>query len=252
MQVSKINWAGLLVENFNDALNFFKQTLGLPMENLYAEKQIAQFRLPSGQLFELFGPKNRKRKEKYKFFKGIALGFEVSNLDEVNKKLKDNKVKYITDVESSSHDSWSMFLGPENNVLQVQQSKSTGFKNIAYICLYVSNMAETVYFYRNILGLEPLNPKENPETSHWYAFKTGQTILAIERHGVKKTSLKTKAENPYLLQFIAETPEAFELFNQKLEKHKVKLLDRSKRTNYGTITNFYDPDGNKIEVIYQN
>ncbi len=247
--VRQIGWAGFMVEDFSSAVNFFKDTLKLSLEKLYEEKQVAQFRLSSGQLFEIFGPKNRQRKEKYRLFNGISLGFDVENLDSIYESLAKKGVKFVTGVEKSSNDSWVMFLGPENRLLQIQQSKIRKPKSIAYVCLYASNLLESVRFYRDVLGLEPVNSNENPETSHFYAFNTGSTVLALERNGVRKNRLKTKSENPYLLQFRVDSKEELEQVNQRLEKNGIKLLDRSKKTGYGTITNFFDPDGNKLEFI---
>lgn len=68
-------------------------------------------------------------------------------------------------------------------------------QTIAYICLYASDLPQSVKFYRDVLGLEEMN--------------------------------------------------------KRLEEKGVRLLDRSKETSYGTITNFCDPDGNKLEIIYQ-
>lgn len=125
-------------------------------------------------------------------------------------------------------------------------------EKIAYICLYASDLEESVKFYRDILGLEPTNPEEDVESTNFYAFNTGTTILAIERNGVKKGEMKTKAENPFLLQFRAESKEHLEEMNKVLEKNGVTLFDRSKQTHYGLLTNFCDPDGNKLEILYQN
>lgn len=250
MRINKINWAGLLVEEFESGVEFFRDKLGLTIEKLYEEKQVAQFRLPSGQFFEVFGPKNRDRKEKYRLFNGIALGFEVSNLQEHRNKLTDKGVQFVTDVEASQNDSWAMFLGPENRLLQIQQSSKNKL-HLSYNCLYVSDLNESVKFYKDVLGLESANPAEDLETSTWYSFKTGQTVLALEKNGVKKDGLKSKAENPILLQFTVESPEKLEELNQHLESYGIKLLDRSKKTSYGFITNFCDPDGNKLEVICQ-
>lgn len=126
----------------------------------------------------------------------------------------------------------------------------TSINTIATICLYVADVSESVRFYRDVLGLEPDNPNEDAETSTFYAFRTGQTVFAIERNGIKKKGMKTKAENSVLLQFQAESPEHLEALNCQLEKNGIPLLDRSKQTPYGLITNFCDPDGNKVEIIY--
>ncbi len=125
------------------------------------------------------------------------------------------------------------------------------FKTIAYICLYTSNTSESVKFYRDVLGLEPTDSEAAPESSTFYPFKTGETTLAIERNGVRKNGMKTKAENPVLLQFKVESREQLEAFNKHVEEQGVKLMDRSKQTSYGLITNFCDPDGNKLEIICQ-
>ena len=124
-------------------------------------------------------------------------------------------------------------------------------QTIAYICLYVSSVPESVRFYHDALGLKPVSESEDPETSYFFAFETGSTVLALERNGSKKNGLKTKSENPFLLQLKANSIEELEAMNKRLEKHGVKLMDRSKETNYGTITNFCDPDGNKLEIIFQ-
>ena len=124
----------------------------------------------------------------------------------------------------------------------------TKLTSIAYICLYVSNMTESIQFYKDILNLEPASLDYNSETT-FYSFKTGETTLALEPNGIKKDGKKTKAENPVLIQFKIATSDELEAINQHLEQNGVILLDRSKQTNYGLITNFCDPDGNKLELI---
>lgn len=136
--------------------------------------------------------------------------------------------------------------------MKAMASKLSSLKHLAYICLYTSNLIDSVKFYRDVLGLEPANPDENVYTTNFYAFKTGTTMLAIERNGVKKNGMKTKAENPILLQFDAESKEHLEEMTKVLEEKGIKVYDRLKQTHYGWITNFCDPDGNKLEILYQS
>jgi len=123
-----------------------------------------------------------------------------------------------------------------------------GLKDISHVCVHVSDMQESVKFYRDALGLKPI---ESLITEHFYALDAGNIILGIEPGGVKNPQGKPKTENPVLLQFKAESLEHLEQINQFLESRGVKLVDRSKKRSYGYITNFYDPDGNKLEVLFQ-
>lgn len=122
---------------------------------------------------------------------------------------------------------------------------------IAYVCLYVSDISESIKFYRDVLGLEPTTPQEDISSTSFYSFHTGTTLLALERNGVKKKGMKTLAENPVLFQFKVESKEQMEEMNTVLEENGVQLYDRSKQTEYGLITNFCDSDGNKLEILYQ-
>ncbi len=124
-------------------------------------------------------------------------------------------------------------------------------KTIAYICLYTSNVEEAVKFYRDVLGLIPTDSNLDPTSATFYSFQTGETMLAIEPKGIRKNGMKTKAENPVLLQFKMESAEELEQMNKRLEEKGVTLLERSKQTAYGMITDFCDPDGNKVEILCQ-
>src|SRR5438105_8851911 len=117
------------------------------------------------------------------------------------------------------------------------------FSQMCYICLYVFDLDTSIKFYKNVLGLEL---DTNISTDSFFAFKTGNPQLALERGGVKKYSEKTRAENPILLQFLADTPEMLEKMNKQLDANGVHLLKRSKESSWGISTNFLDPDGNKL------
>jgi catechol 2,3-dioxygenase-like lactoylglutathione lyase family enzyme len=130
-------------------------------------------------------------------------------------------------------------------------NNTPALRTIAYICLYTSDLRESVRFYRDILGLEPTAPDADLATVGFYAFNTGTGRLGLEGNGVKQGRLKTVAENPVLLQFKAESRAHLEAMNQHLAAHGVTLYDRSTETSYGIITNFCDPDGNKLELLYE-
>ena len=55
-------------------------------------------------------------------------------------------------------------------------NKGSSLKKIAYVCLYASNLSESVKFYRDILGLKPTYPEADINTTNFFSFKTGTTI----------------------------------------------------------------------------
>ncbi len=80
MHVAGIGWVGVVAENFERALHFYSDVLGMWIDHRDETKVLALFRLPSGQLFELYGPSNRERKDKYRWFDGPALGMAVEDV----------------------------------------------------------------------------------------------------------------------------------------------------------------------------
>ena len=121
--------------------------------------------------------------------------------------------------------------------------------DIAYICVFAENFDESVLFYRDILGLKE---DISRSTKNFHALKAGETYIGIERNGFRKNGEKTKAENAILLQFKAESLEELQSLTEQLENKKVHILKKLVVTDYGTFTNFLDPDGNKLEILYQS
>lgn len=120
--------------------------------------------------------------------------------------------------------------------------------DIAYICIFAFNFEESVAFYRDVLGLEEETSRSE---ENFHAFKAGATHIGIERNGTRKDGQKTKAENPVLIQFKAHSFDELKEITEKLEAKNVRILKSMVETHYGTYTNFLDPDGNKLEILYQ-
>jgi catechol 2,3-dioxygenase-like lactoylglutathione lyase family enzyme len=123
MRVTSMDWAGLLSENYEASQNFLSKKIGLSLQFEAKKSVVSHFRLPSGQLLELYGPSKQYRgHEKFRWFDGHALGFEVDNLDAAYREMIDRGVHFIHEIETWKEESWCMFLGPENKLLQIQQS----------------------------------------------------------------------------------------------------------------------------------
>ena len=103
-------------------------------------------------------------------------------------------------------------------------------------------------FYRDVLGLEE---DMSRSAENFRALKAGSTYIGIEKNGVRKSGEKTKAENPCNIQFAAKNLDELKRCTEHLELKGVRILQKLVETHYGTYTNFLDPDGNKLEILYQ-
>jgi predicted enzyme related to lactoylglutathione lyase len=159
MQVTGIGWAGVLTENFESSLRFFSQVLGLSLAHCDHRKELAHFRFRSGQLLEIYGPSNRRRKEKYRWFHGPVLGFEVNDIQSAWQEMIARGVRFITELESWEGDQWALFLGPEEKLFEIlrpARSPARDFRNILGICqakFLVQDFAGTLQFFSQIMEM---------------------------------------------------------------------------------------------------
>ena len=120
--------------------------------------------------------------------------------------------------------------------------------HIGHINLYSKDQPRLVRFYRDVMGLLPLDDTKGDK--RWYGFGTEGTIFALEPISNRNSyTWKYNENNPVLLQFLARDEEELEAIHQHLERQGVQLLRRSEQRSYGKITNFLDPDGNVLEIL---
>lgn len=122
------------------------------------------------------------------------------------------------------------------------------FSKITNINLYGSDNKRLIGFYRDVLGMKQLPHQD--ESHNWYGFDAG-IEFAIESDTNKDhhTFEYKKSKAQVLIQFQAESLEELEDLNKFLESKGVKLLRRSEKVSYGSVTNFTDPEGNLLEVF---
>ena len=121
------------------------------------------------------------------------------------------------------------------------------FSRIAYICLFCSDLERSIAFYHGVLGLTI--ERRDPD---FCKLSTVGVSLGLEPGGTRVGRQKTRAENPLLLQFYAASPAALATMTEHLEAHGVPIKDRCREMPYGMITAFLDPDGNRLEIMYDS
>jgi predicted enzyme related to lactoylglutathione lyase len=118
------------------------------------------------------------------------------------------------------------------------------FSRLGFVCLYVADLRLARGFYENVLGL-----RVEHEEPGFIQFSTGSVKFAIEPGGIKKLPRKEVDSNPFLLQFIVTSRSELSEMTAYLVSAGVQVLDRMRDTDYGVLTNFTDPDGNKLELL---
>ena len=119
MRIAGYSWVGIRTEDFESTVTFLADILGLPLTWRAPDGEIAHFRLPSGQLFEVFGPNDA----------GIqtttcpVVGFEVADVWTARQALEARGVQFVTDVLGTNDDgaSWTYFRGPDGQLYELQR-----------------------------------------------------------------------------------------------------------------------------------
>lgn len=119
MSISGFSWVGIATEDFEATIRFLTEKLGLPLTGRAEDAEVAHFLLPSGQLFEVFGP-------------GVVdvhttscpvVGFDVEDVRTAREELAQRGVEFVTEVEEAEDGaSWVYFRSPDGQLYQLQRS----------------------------------------------------------------------------------------------------------------------------------
>jgi catechol 2,3-dioxygenase-like lactoylglutathione lyase family enzyme len=116
MRVLGYTWAGVRSTDLKSTVSFFCDTLGLSL--IEQHESFAQFEMPSGQLFEVFGSKSRY----YQLHACPVLGFQVEDVRAARKELESAGVEFVTDVCGDESEAWTYFRGPDSYVYELWQT----------------------------------------------------------------------------------------------------------------------------------
>lgn len=123
MQVSGFTWAGVRTEDFGATVGFFEERMGLALAFRDDAAGYAVFRLPSGQVFEVFAPSY----EHYDRHDCPAIGFEVSDIRRARQELEAAGAEFVSGLtEHESGAMWTHFRGPDGFLYGLQQHGSEG------------------------------------------------------------------------------------------------------------------------------
>ncbi len=118
MRVSEITWVGIGTDNFESTVEFFSEIISLPLKQLDDKSDFALFELPSGQLFEVFGPRGRDEK----LHARPVIAFEVDDIVAARQEMESRGIEFATDIRTGLGQAWCYFLGPDDCYYEIKQS----------------------------------------------------------------------------------------------------------------------------------
>lgn len=111
MKVHGIVWVGVRTAAFGESLAFFRDVLGVPMEEL--EPGFGWSRMPNTSQLELFGPDDRDHTH---FTTGPVPEFLVDDLPEALEELRAAGVEILGEPVINGREGWLHFRAPDGNV----------------------------------------------------------------------------------------------------------------------------------------
>ena len=111
-----ISWAGVPVDDFDAAMSFFRDRLGIPVSRVNEDRQYAHFRMANGDLVELFGPENPYKEH----HRNVVIALQVQDIAEARAELTSRGVEFVTEIRTWEHEAWCYFVGPDGLLFEIQ------------------------------------------------------------------------------------------------------------------------------------
>jgi predicted enzyme related to lactoylglutathione lyase len=112
-------WGGLLVEDLEAEVSFYRDVLGLVL--LGKGEDWAHFDAGNGALFELMSGGKAAPQPKDPAQQPIILGLRVEDLERAVAELKQKGVNFVGDIGDYKNTRWAHFSDPEGNHLEVKE-----------------------------------------------------------------------------------------------------------------------------------
>ncbi len=126
MKIKGISWVGVGVDDFDTALAFFTNVMGLRPAAV-DERGVAILHVSDGQLLEIFGPGTNG----HVLNSPPVIAFEVDDVARARDELLAHDVELIGDIGSWNGFEWAYFRGPAGRVFSIKTTPPAGWeKNI--------------------------------------------------------------------------------------------------------------------------
>ena len=117
MSFKRLGAVILLVSDMDKSIKFYRDVLELPIKNTSSEW--VEF-FSSGTVLALHPSKSKSRTKD----SGVLVGFMVSNLETVAKKLKDKKVEFFKEPKEESFGKHAILADPDGHLISIAEISS--------------------------------------------------------------------------------------------------------------------------------
>ena len=117
MSFKRLGAVILLVSDMDKSIKFYRDVLELPIKNTSSDW--VEF-FSSGTVLALHPSKSKSRTRN----SGVLVGFMVSNLETVAKKLKDKKVEFFKEPKEESFGKHAIIADPDGHLISIAEISS--------------------------------------------------------------------------------------------------------------------------------
>ncbi len=126
MRVIGFSWLGIGVDEFEPALAFFRDVMGIRVA-VEDARGIAMLQVADRQVLEIFGPGTAGRSRT----SPPVMAFEVDNVGTARAELEAAGVELIGDIGEWNGFIWQYFRGPAGHMMAVKQTPPDGWEATA-------------------------------------------------------------------------------------------------------------------------
>ena len=113
MRVLGIGWLGSRSAAFQEMVNFASNVLGMTLTNLQAD--LAVFKMPNGDEFQLFGPQNNN----LPYADQPVAAFLVEDVAIARAEMETKGVVFLGEIEEWNGFAWTYFRAPDERVYEL-------------------------------------------------------------------------------------------------------------------------------------
>jgi len=249
----KLNWIGLHVSDFNAALRFYTEILGMNATDI---KPDWAYFATTGMTFELFGSvAPLSSQSTWGQGQPIRPGIQVADLHETVTELRQRGVEFTSQFKQTAYGEMIEFTATENMRWALAHTPTQTFDSnlnkphIGWLEIKTDRFAEQQEFYSKVLGLQP-----ESGTNEQAILRQGprEPILCLVSGGQQAAPFQIQENMPKPMPSHLMSVETDNIKEAAawLKSKNIPTITEITRKSWGGI-DFYitDSDGNLIQIV---